>query len=241
MPSGEGHRTSVVPAPRLAPVLSRRSDVLGRRGPSETDSWLNRACHNPREKAVPTIVGGFYREVRIPNLPKGLHLGGAFWPGPIVSQGEGIGPASVRAQAGRPTRRCQDDAKNLPLAADKNSSCLTPTCKIAKASSSSLYGQIENNSAENAMTLQRSKRIWTDPQTSIMARGEAVLGVRTTAHLEITAETTVCPKPSAPRCLLFRSPAPRRACRPGDASCRRQAGQLHHAGGHGRRAPVCRS
>src|SRR3982750_4383811 len=24
--------------------------------------------------------GGFYREVRIPNLPKGLHLGGAFGP-----------------------------------------------------------------------------------------------------------------------------------------------------------------
>src|SRR5690349_2131532 len=25
-------------------------------------------------------AGGFYREVRIPNLPKGLHLGGAFGP-----------------------------------------------------------------------------------------------------------------------------------------------------------------
>src|SRR3954447_20745946 len=90
-------------------------------------------------------LGGFYREVRIPNLPKGLHLGGAFWPGPTVSQGEGIGPASVRAQAGRSTRRCQEKAKNLTFVADKNSSSLTPICKIAKASSSSLYGQIENN------------------------------------------------------------------------------------------------
>jgi hypothetical protein len=61
---------------------------------------------NRRKAHAEVRDGGFYREVRIPNLPKGLHLGGAFWPGPTVtSTSMSVAPCSASSRpAGRSAR-----------------------------------------------------------------------------------------------------------------------------------------
>ena len=62
-----------------------------------------------RELVINAIIqfymynGGFYREVRIPNLSRGLHLGGAFWPGPTASSTSmNAAPSSASIEARRP-------------------------------------------------------------------------------------------------------------------------------------------
>ena len=51
-------------------------------------------------------AGGFYREVRIPNLCRGLHLGGAFWPGPTAtSTSMNAAPSSASSRPANPSAR----------------------------------------------------------------------------------------------------------------------------------------
>src|SRR3954454_9042755 len=60
------------PARASAPTRSRTCD--------RARIQVTFACHKPHYAAGWEAMGGFYREVRIPNLPKGLHLEGALGP-----------------------------------------------------------------------------------------------------------------------------------------------------------------
>src|SRR3954447_18031367 len=59
--------------------------------------------------------GGFYREVRIPNLPKGLHLGGASWPGPTASStSTSDAPSSASSRPAPPWARSPPGSGDPP-------------------------------------------------------------------------------------------------------------------------------
>src|SRR3954464_13851567 len=68
----------------------------------------------PQVQALPRR-GGFYREVRIRNLPKGLHLGGASWPGPTASStSTSDAPSSASSRPAPPWARSPPGSGDTP-------------------------------------------------------------------------------------------------------------------------------
>src|SRR4051794_25501292 len=83
-------------------------------------------------------AGGFYREVRIPDLPKGLHLGGAFWPGPTASSTSmNAAPSSVWSRpAPRSARSPSGSAATRPRSTASSAATASATATAASAATS---------------------------------------------------------------------------------------------------------
>src|SRR3954449_4006456 len=119
----------------------RVTHILTDRGSCFTAEGFERRCRElgiEHRKTRPYTPGGFYREVRIPNLPKGLHLGGAFWPGPTASSTSmNAAPSSVWSRpAPRSARSPSGSAATRPRSTASSAATASATATAASAATS---------------------------------------------------------------------------------------------------------